>query len=212
MVRRLIATALLALPLAFLAATPATAVVQAQLTAGERHALDKAEAALSDVRSLRARFEQVTSRGGYAQGNVMIQRPGRMRLEYDAPADILIVADGRYLIYVDLELRQVSHIGLDKTPAGLLLRDKVSFADPDVTVTRVRRRDGIVEVEAVMTDEPAAGQLTLVFQEEPFALRQWRVLDADGVETTVALTDVQTGVAFDKALFKHIPNAEHLPR
>lgn len=211
MLRRLIAAAMIALPLGLSAASPAGAVVQFELTSEQFDALQKAEQALSSVHSMTARFQQVTSHGGYAEGSVMIQRPGKMRLEYDPPADILIVADGRFLIYVDLELRQVSHLGLSKTPAGLLLRDTVSFSDPDVTVTGVRQGNGVVEIDARMTDDPAAGQLTLVFQDEPFTLRQWRVLDADGVETTVALSDVRTGVRLDKKLFKHIPNAEALP-
>lgn len=211
MLRRLIAAALVALPLGLTTAAPAGAVVQPELTAEQQDALHKAEQALSGVRSLTARFQQVTSRGGYAEGEVMIERPGKMRLEYDPPADVLIVADGRFLIYADLELRQVSHLGLSQTPAGLLLRNNVSFADPDVTVTDVRRGNGVVEIDARMTDDPASGQLTLVFDEDPFRLRQWRVLDADGVETTVALSDVQTGVSLDEDLFKHIPNAEALP-
>jgi len=213
MLRRLIAATLIALPLGVAAAAPAGAVIQTQLTAEERAVLDKAEQALSGVRSLTARFQQVTSQGGYAQGSLMIRRPGKMRLEYDPPADMLLVADGRFLNYADLELRQVSHIGLSQTPAGLLLRNDVSFADPDVTVTDVRRPgDGLVEIDARMTEDPASGRLTLVFQEEPFALREWRVLDANGVESRVVLSDVQTGVALDDDLFKHIPNADYLPK
>jgi outer membrane lipoprotein-sorting protein len=212
MFRRLFAAPLIALALGLAAAPgPAGAVVPASFGAEQRDALAKAEAALSGVRSLTARFQQMTSRGGFAEGKVMIERPGHMRLEYDPPTDILIVADGSYLIYADLDLRQVSHIGLDETPAGILLRDAVSFADPDVTVRDVRRVSGLVEIDVVMTDEPTAGELTLVFAEDGFALRQWRVLDAEGVETTVALSQVRTGVDLDDALFKHIPTPAALP-
>ncbi len=213
MLRRLIAATLIALPLGLAtAATPAGAVVPDDLTADQRAVLDQAEQALTGVHSLTARFQQVTSQGGYAQGTLMIRRPGRMRLEYDPPADVLIVADGSYLNYADLELRQVSHLGLSETPAGLLLRDDVSFADPDVTVTAVRpSADGLAEIDARMTEDPASGQLTLVFQADPFALREWRVLDANGVETRVVLDDVKTGVELGDALFKHIPTADALP-
>ena len=212
MLRRLIAAAFVALPLGLAAVAPAGAVVPDSLTADDRAILSGAEQALSGVHSLTARFQQVTSQGGYAEGSLMIRRPGKMRLEYDPPADVLIVADGSFLNYADLELRQVSHLGLSETPAGLLLRDDVSFDDPDVTVTAVRHNaDGLAEVDARMTDDPASGLLTLVFQEEPFALREWRVLDANGVETRVVLFDVKTGVDLADDLFKHIPNASYLP-
>lgn len=194
---------ILLLALLTLATAPAGAVIKADLEPSEREALTKAENYLSRIRSMKARFLQTSSAGGYAEGTVAILRPGRMRLEYDPPVEILIVADGRWLIYVDEELDQVSHLGLSSTPAGILLRNDVSFTDSDVTVTEVRRDAGVVEIDLVMTDDPAAGMLTLVFTENPFELRQWRVVDAQGVETTVSLHDVRTGIPLDRSQFRY---------
>jgi outer membrane lipoprotein-sorting protein len=152
-----------------------------------------------------ARFMQVSSTGAQAEGAMALQRPGRMRLEYDAPSPILVVADGRYLIYVDEKLNQVSHLPLESTPAGILLRDNISFDDPEISVTDTRSKAGVAEIDVAMTNDRAAGLMTLVFSEQPFALRQWRITDAQGTETAVTLFDVHTGVDLDQKLFKHIP-------
>jgi len=193
----------LAVAIAAVAPHPAGARIEDGLTldAGDRTVLAAAEAELSDIRSLTARIVQITSSGAYAEGDLAIKRPGRMRLDYDPPSEITVIADGDFLIYVDEELDQVSHLGLDATPAGILLRDRVSFADPEITVTGVRRAANVAEVDVVQSGDPAAGRLTLVFEEAPFRLRQWRVLDAQGVETTVSLFDVRTGVALDDGRF-----------
>lgn len=206
--------AALLLPL-MLAAGPAAAAPQSEvvLVQAEQEAaapatadiLRKAEKHLQGIESMTARFMQVSSTGARAEGALALQRPGRMRLEYDPPTHVLVVADGRFLIYVDEKLNQVSHLPLRSTPAGILLREDVSFDDPEITVSDVQRGGGVTEIEVHMTKDPAAGRMTLVFADEPFELRQWRVVDAQGIETAVTLYDVRTGVDLNQRQFRHIP-------
>lgn len=206
--------AALLLPL-MLAAGPAAAAPQSEvvLVQAEQEAaapatadiLRKAEKHLQGIESMTARFMQVSSTGARAEGALALQRPGRMRLEYDPPTHVLVVADGRFLIYVDEKLNQVSHLPLRSTPADILLREDVSFDDPEITVSDVQRGGGVTEIEVHMTKDPAAGRMTLVFADEPFELRQWRVVDAQGIETAVTLYDVRTGVDLNQRQFRHIP-------
>jgi outer membrane lipoprotein-sorting protein len=189
------------LPLAIfasLAISPAHA-----LTAGEAAALKKAEAYLNGIKTLKARFLQVNPDGKSVEGDAYVSRPGRMRLVYDPPTPILMVADGTFLIYVDTEMKDASHISLDDTPAGLLLKDNLSFTDPGVKLGGVRLGLGTVEIAAAMSKDPSAGKLTLVFSDAPFELRQWRVVDAQNKEVSVTLFDAKTGVALDKDLFRY---------
>ena len=80
-----------------------------------------------------------------------------MRLVYDPPAQMLMVADGKFLIYVDTQLKDVSHIDLNDTPAGLLLKKDLSFTDPAVKLLGVKQGAGTVEITAAMAKDPAAG-------------------------------------------------------
>lgn len=184
------------------APVPAFAVVEATLAPQQREVLRKAETALNSINTLQARFLQLASTGNSAEGEVYMDRPGKMRLEYDN-APILLVANGRHLIYVDKELDQVSYLGLDQTPVGVLLRPNVSFDDPDIAVTDVRLDNGVAEIDVVQSEDRGLGTLTLVFTEEPFELRQWRVVDAQNTQTAVSLYNTRTGMALPGDLFEY---------
>ena len=72
----------------------------------------------------------------------------------------------------------VRNIPEGETPLGLLLRDNLKLAG-DVTVTGIERMPGQIQVTLVRTDSPGDGSLSLVFADNPLALRQWTVLDAE---------------------------------
>ncbi len=171
--------------------------------AADAEALKKAEAYLNGITTLKSRFIQVNPDGGNYTGDLYISRPGRMRLVYDKPTPMLMVADGKFLIYIDTQMNDASHLDLDETPAGLLLKENLSFSDPTVKLLGVKRGAGTVEITAAMAKDPAAGKLTMVFSEGPFELRQWRVVDAQNKEVIVTLENAQKGVALDKALFRY---------
>ncbi len=171
--------------------------------AAEAEALKRAEAYLNGITTLKSRFIQVNPDGSNYEGDLFISRPGRMRLAYDAPTPMLMVADGKFLIYVDTQMNDASHLDLNETPAGLLLKENLSFSDPSVTLLGVKREAGTLEISAAMTKDPAAGKLTMVFSEGPLELRQWRVLDAQNKEVVVTLENAQKGVALDRALFRY---------
>ena len=165
--------------------------------------LEKAAAYLNGIDTLQARFLQIDGRGGVAEGDLFIDRPGKMRLAYDPPTPVLIVADGFYVIYVDLELGEPSYLDIDDTPAAFLLKPDWSFTDDAVTVKDVVHLPGVVEITAARAGDPAAGELTFVFSDNPFELRQWRVKDTQSQEITVTLFETRTGISLDSALFEY---------
>lgn len=169
----------------------------------EAEALSKAEAYLNGVNTLQARFTQVNPDGSSNEGDLYISRPGKMRLVYDPPSPLEMVADGVFLIIVDKQMKDVSHIGLNDTPAGLLLKKDLTFKDPDLKLGGVKSAAGTVEIAASMAKDPAAGKLTLIFTEAPFELKQWRVLDAQRKEVVVTLDNIRLGGKMDPALFKY---------
>jgi outer membrane lipoprotein-sorting protein len=126
-------------------------------------------------------------------------RPGRMRFEYDPPSPILLIADQFYVYYVDKQLAQMSKVGLKSTPAWFLLRDPVTF--DDLIVTRFERGANLLRITVVEPADPDAGSLTMVFSNEPLALRQWTIVDQQRRAATVSIYDAQFGVALDPELF-----------
>lgn len=201
----------LAAVLMLFAAMPAAAAKPGRLTAQDMNDIGRAEAYLNSITTLSARFIQVSPSGVAAEGTAYLQRPGFMRLDYDPPNHIQLLADGRFLIYYDKQLDQTSYIGLNDTPAGILVRPQVRLEGGDVTVTGVARGPGMVAVSLIQATDPGAGEITLVFQERPFELKQWRVRDPQGQVTTVSLFGAQTGIRLDPNLF-HFVDPQARPR
>ncbi len=200
--RRLAAIMIVALAWAA-AAVPAAAAPPraATLSAADRADVGRIEAYLNRIRTLKARFLQVSSTGDLSEGTLFISRPGKLRIEYDPPVAILIVAARGVLTYFDMELEQVSEIDLESTPAGILLRETVSFFSGDFTLTKFKRQADAARVTLVRTEDPLEGSLTLIFSDRPLTLRKWIVTDAQGVKTTVSLLKTRFGLPLNPDLF-----------
>ncbi len=209
--RRLAAGLLAALGVAAVLtlAAPADAVIArtVQLTKQDIADLVRIERHMNGIKTMQARFLQVTSDGEFAEGDIYLSRPGRMRVEYDPPSQIMVIADGSSLIYVDNELHQATAVLLSLTPAELILREKLSLADAEILVTGFDRSPGVLRVSLVKARSPLEGQITLVFSDKPLELRKWTVTDAQGVRTTVSLLGPRFGMKLDKKLFDYaMPN------
>ena len=199
MERRHLLGAGLALACAGLAARPA----EAALSAADRAEITRAQAYLDSITTLKARFLQVAPDGSTATGTAWLDRPGRMRFQYDPPSPLLLVAGHGLFVYYDASLQQTSNLPLASTPLGLLLQRHLRLSG-DVTVTAVRHRPGELILRLVRTRNPAQGSLTLVFADPPLVLRQWQVEDARHQVTQVTLYNIETGGRFKPSLFTFI--------
>ncbi len=180
------------------------------LSPAERADIERIERYFNSIRTMRARFLQTASSGQQAEGDVYLNRPGKLRIDYDPPVPIVIVADGTWLIYHDRKLNQVSYLPLGSTPAGILVENKISLTGSDLRITRFAHEAGVIRVTVVRGASPAEGSLTLIFADNPLQLKQWQVTDAQGIVTSVSLSNVTTGMALDPNLFKFI-DPKHKP-
>jgi outer membrane lipoprotein-sorting protein len=173
----------------------------AVLDKDEQASLQRIEDYLNAIDSLRANFVQIAPDGGAAEGTFYLRRPGRVRVEYQPPTPILIVGDGILLHYHDMELGQVNDWPIFDTPLGALSRDQVRFGE-ELVIAAMERRSGAIAVTVFESDDPGQGTLTLLFTESPLALKQWRVIDAQGLMTTVALFDLEINPPLNAKLFE----------
>ena len=192
------------LPLGLLPLAARAQVRPAPLTPQDQADLVRIQAYLNAVRGLHARFLQVAPDGRTSEGQAWLQRPGRMRFQYDPPAPFLLVAGHGLLTFYDSSLKQTSNIPLGSTPLSILLGDQVNLLTGTLTVTAFRRLPGQLQVSLTRTAMPQEGTLTLIFADPPLTLRQWVVTDAQGKQTTVTLYDVQLGGNYDSKLFNFI--------
>jgi outer membrane lipoprotein-sorting protein len=187
----------------------AHAAPHAALTARDKVDIKRIEAYLNGLTTLKAHFMQVAQDGGVSAGTAWLERPGRMRFQYDPPAPFLLIASHGVLTFHDSTLQQTSTIALNRTPLGILLAPLVELSGA-VMVTAMQHLPGQIQLTLVRTKNPGDGSLTLVFADPPLSLRQWTVVDAQQRATHVTLSSVQLGGTFDQQLFEQIspPNAK----
>jgi len=168
--------------------------------------LDRVSAYLNGVHTLKGSFMQLGPDGQIDEGVFYIEKPGRMRFEYRAPNPVLIVSDGTTVAVQNRKLNTVDHYPLFSTPLDLILSDDLDLKR-NPSIAGISRGPGEIIVNARAASTKVNGNLTLVFTDPGLELRQWTIVDAQGLSTTVSLRDVETGVAIDPSLFK-LPEAE----
>lgn len=169
-------------------------------SAQEKANLDRISAYLNSIRTLQSEFVQIGPDGAADQGELYIEKPGRIRFAFRAPNPVTIVATGGRIYVKNARLNTVDNHDLDDTPLGLLLNEKVDLAR-NKAVLGVTEQDGALIVRARTSTNRNNSNITLVFSAPAIELRQWTVKDNQGGVTTVALQGAQTGGSLDQSLF-----------
>lgn len=169
-------------------------------TPEQQAALDKVSIYLNGLHTLKSDFMQLGPDGQLDQGEFLLEKPGRLRFEYNPPSTTLIVATGGKVYVQNKRLNTVDRYDLSDTPLGLLLDDKVNLkANSAITGVDIHNDD--VVVHARTSNNRQQGNITLVFSNPQIELRQWTVKDNQGGTTMVALHNPQPGAAVDDTLF-----------
>lgn len=175
---------LLVATLGGIASLPARA--EYRLTDRDRADIARVEIYLNSLDTIQSRFVQLVSGGRFSEGTLYIERPNRLRLDYKKPATTQVYANGNWLIHVDTELEAVTHVPINVTIAGFLVRKNIKLSG-DIVVQRVTRADGAITLQLAQADEPEAGRFTLTLSDTPLRLQKWTVVDAQGMTTNVTL-------------------------
>lgn len=168
----------------------ASAPARANLPAADQAQLDKIQAYLNGIKTVTGKFEQTNPDGGVSTGTVWLSRPGKMRFDYDPPTKLQVVCDGEFIEVNDKAAGDIQYLPVRDTPAWLILRDGIALSG-DVTVTKFEHGPKVFRVTAVQSKDESDSSLTMVFGEDPLALKQWMVVDPEGRTTTVALVDLR---------------------
>jgi outer membrane lipoprotein-sorting protein len=171
------------------------------LSADDQALVDRATAYLNGLNEARGRFVQTDARGGVSQGELYLSRPGKARFEYQNPATLLVVADGRSVAVYDRRLKTFSRYALSSTPLALFLQKQVRL-DRKIDVTRVDRFTGGFSITAHGVGRGVRGQITLSFSDNPVGLTQWSLVDASGARTTVRIAGLEPAHGLDPGLFQ----------
>jgi outer membrane lipoprotein-sorting protein len=168
----------------------------------QRAQVDKVSSYLSSVQQLVGNFVQIGPDGSRVKGEFYMQKPGKIRFEYDPPSPIEIIADGQSVVVRDRKLATQDLYPLSQTPLRFLLSGRIDLLR-ETNVVAVRSDD--VYVTVIIEEKQAligTSRLMMMLGAKDYQLKQWTVTDPQGYDTTVAVSNLDTSKRPDPGLFK----------
>jgi outer membrane lipoprotein-sorting protein len=174
----------------------------ATFDANQKAQAAKVSSYLSSLQQLSGNFVQVGPDGTKTKGDFYIQKPGKVRFEYDPPTPIAIIADGSSLAVRDRKLATQDIYPLSQTPLRFLLSDRIDLLK-DTNVVSVTADDVFISV-TIEEKQALIGtsRLMLMIGTKDGQLKQWTVTDPQGYDTTVAVYNLDANKKVDPSLFK----------
>jgi len=168
----------------------------------QRTPIERINAYLSGIQTLVGDFVQIGPDGGRTDGQFYIQKPGKVRFEYNPPTPIDVIADGQMLVVRNHLLATQQPVQLSDTPLRLLLSDRVDLTkDSHIIYLSSNETSTTVILEE---KRPLIGtyKMKIVFEGKDLHLRQWTITDPQGFETTVVISNLDSTRKLDPDLFK----------
>ena len=150
----------------------------------------KVEKFFKNLKTLEADFIQVSPSGKTSDGKFFLDLPGKLRIDYNHPNNILITTKGFWIVIQNRQLKSTNNIPLNQTPFSILLENKINFNNKDLIV-ELQKKLGIIEVKVKLAKNKQAGELILEFSAKPFQLKKWIIRDLVGDETTVLIQNAK---------------------
>lgn len=154
----------------------------------------------SNTPTMKGEFLQFGPTGDQSGGEFSIKRPGKVRFDYEDPSPVEVVSNGLAVMVINKKLKTFDTYPLKNTPLKLLLDDKLDISADSILDVQVS--DDVTTI--VMGDKQIFGNsvITLLFEPETFALRQWTIKDAQGKETSVMVFNVEDNVNISDREFR----------
>jgi len=170
--------------------------------AKQRALVDRVSAYLMGVRVLSGDFVQIGPDGGKSEGEFFLQKPGKVRFDYNPPSPVELIADGSSVVVRDRKLATQDLYPLSQTPLRFLLADQLDLMR-DTNIIGVYADDVFVTI-VIEERQLLAGthRLMLMFNAQNLQLKQWTVTDPQGYDTTVAVYNLDATKRPDPMLFR----------
>ncbi|MDR1693689.1 MAG: outer membrane lipoprotein carrier protein LolA [Lactobacillaceae bacterium] len=170
--------------------------------ADEAESIQKIEIYLNSIKTMEADFIQIASNGASSQGKLFIKKPNKINMEYTDDTNISLIGDGKYVVYHDKDLDQVTHISYKDIPATLILANDIKIDGKKLKAHNFYKDGGITSVTFEYTESDNIGPITLVFNNEPFELKQWKIIDPQGIEISLSLYNIKRDMKLNDSMFR----------
>jgi len=153
-----------------------------------------------NLNTLEADFIQVGPSGNVSDGKVYFDLPGKLRIDYHKPNNLLITCKGFWIVLQDRNLKTTNNIPLKNSPFSILLEKKMSLSNKNIK-TEIQNISGIISFTIKSSNNNDAGELILEFSEKPLHLKKWIIKDAFGDITTVLIQNAKYNKKLSHLLF-----------
>jgi len=170
--------------------------------ANQRALIDRINVYLASLQTLVGDFVQIGPDGRRSEGKIFLQKPGRVKFEYNPPSPIELVSDGSSLVVRDRKLETQDLYPLSQTPLRFLLADRIDLLR-ETNVIAVSADDLFVSL--IIEEKQTLGgthRVMLMFSVKDMQLKQWTITDPQGFDTTVALANLDSSKKLDPAMFR----------
>jgi outer membrane lipoprotein-sorting protein len=194
---------LLGMGLAFAGAAAFNLAPGFHLLASAQAAVPEAAQRIADhfsgVKTMAGEFVQFGPKGEQTGGKFFLERPGKIRFNYDGKSDFRVISDGTSVVILNMKLRTSDLYPLSKTPLKLLLADHIDLSGG--RVTDIKQEDDLTTIQLADKSVFGNARITMMFDPKTYELRQWTITDAQGKDTTVMIFNTKEGVNLSDDLF-----------
>ena len=180
-------------------------IYQKKIFSLDEKLLNQLENYLNQFNNISSQFIQSSSNGSQETGEILISKPGKLRIEYKKNNKLLIVADGKWLHYFDMDLNEIQSVIIEKSPAWILLKKNINFKN-DFNIYKLIKKSGKITLTLVDKNIENIEKIELIFSVNPIKLKKWIITDSQEIETTVALLNIKKEKKFKAKTFKLIKN------
>tara|TARA_B100001167_G_C16481742_1_gene172559 strand:+ start:120 stop:500 length:381 start_codon:yes stop_codon:yes gene_type:complete len=118
---------------------------------------------------------------------------------------LLIIADGKWLHYYDIDINEVQSVIIEKSPAWILLKKNINLKK-DFNISKLEENSGKITLTINDRNIETIEKVELIFSKNPIKLRKWVITDTQEIETTVALLNILKKKNFKPKTFELIKN------
>ena len=160
----------------------------------------RVESFFKSLKSLEANFIQVGPSGDISNGKIYLDLPGKLRIDYDKPNNLLITSKGFWLTIQNRNLKTTNNIPLESSPFSILIQKKFDFENKSL-MTHLNNESGIMSLKITGPGNNESEGLILEFSEKPFSLKKWLIKDTFGEVTTVLIQKAKYNNKLSHLLF-----------
>lgn len=183
-----------------LALAPVFALAFALPAMAEKISLNELSNYLNGLSTMNGKFTQVNNDGSISTGQIYIQRPGRVRFEYNNDNQLVLASGGQVAVFDSKSNNGPQQYPLSETPLSIILAQNVNLGRANMVTGHSEQKNSTV-VTAQDPQHPEYGNIQMVFTSGPTELRQWVVTDNAGEKTTVILGEMAKGGSFPPSTF-----------